>query len=67
VLQILMGWENYHLWAFELGKRRFELPDPDGMSLSEDPPGDPERTAVRELLVKKNKALSALPVPRRLH
>jgi len=29
VLQVLMGWDDYHLWAFEAGRKRFELPDPD--------------------------------------
>ncbi len=29
VLQVLMGWDDCHLWAFEAGKRRFEPPDPD--------------------------------------
>lgn len=29
VLQVLMGWDDYHLWAFESGKKRFELPDPE--------------------------------------
>lgn len=27
VLQVLMGWEDCHLWAFEAGQKRFELPD----------------------------------------
>lgn len=25
VLQVLMDWEDYHLWSFEWGDRRFEL------------------------------------------
>ena len=41
VLQVLMGWEDYHLWSFELGDRRFELPDPGGISFAKSPPEDP--------------------------
>lgn len=27
VLQLVFGWQDYHLYAFELGERRFEAPD----------------------------------------
>jgi hypothetical protein len=60
VLQVLMGWENYHLWAFEAGQRRFELPDPDGMDLSNNPPEDCGGTGgYRELLAARKKPKSA--------
>jgi hypothetical protein len=29
VLQLVFGWQDYHLYAFELGDRRFEAPDPE--------------------------------------
>jgi hypothetical protein len=29
ILQLLFGWLDYHLYAFELGDRRFEAPDPE--------------------------------------
>jgi hypothetical protein len=29
VLQLVFGWQDYHLYAFELGERRFEAPDPE--------------------------------------
>jgi len=29
VLQVLMDWEDCHLWAFEAGEKRFEPPDPE--------------------------------------
>jgi hypothetical protein len=30
VIQAAMGWENYHLWEFSLGKRRYGPPNDDG-------------------------------------
>ena len=57
-LQVLMGWEDYHLWAFELGKRRFELPDPDGMSFAETAPDDPAHVTVGDLLTAKGQRLA---------
>jgi hypothetical protein len=57
VLQVLMDWEDYHLWSFELGERRFELPDPDGMSFDGRLPEDPRRVRVGGLLTKKNQVL----------
>lgn len=29
IVQAAMGWENYHLWEFETGDRRYGLPDPE--------------------------------------
>ena len=29
VLQLVFGWQDYHLYAFEVGDRRFEAPDPE--------------------------------------
>ena len=26
-IQVVMGWEDYHLWSFEAGERRFERPN----------------------------------------
>jgi len=57
VLQVLMDWEDYHLWCFELGGRRFELPDPDGMSFDKTPPEDARRARVGGLLTKKDEVL----------
>ncbi|BCA63473.1 hypothetical protein HMP09_2707 [Sphingomonas sp. HMP9] len=28
IIQAAMGWENYHLWNFEAGDRRYGVPDP---------------------------------------
>jgi len=28
VIQAAMGWQNYHLWHFEAGERRYGMPDP---------------------------------------
>lgn len=30
-IQAAMGWENYHLFEFEVGEQRYGIPDPDGM------------------------------------
>lgn len=57
VLQVLMDWEDYHLWCFELGGRRFELPDPDGMSFDKTRPEDARRARVGGLLTRKNQVL----------
>jgi hypothetical protein len=32
ILQIAMGWENYHLHEFAVGKQRYGVPDPDDES-----------------------------------
>lgn len=29
VIQAAMGWQDYHLWHFEIGDRRYGLPDPE--------------------------------------
>jgi len=57
VLQVLMGWEDYHLWCFELGDRRFEWPDPDGMTFAETPPENPARVMIGGLLAGKGQTL----------
>lgn len=37
VIQVTMGWQNYHLYDFEVGERRFGIPDADfGEDDSED-------------------------------
>jgi len=36
VIQTCMGWEGYHLHAFEIGGEQYSEPDPDGMMESED-------------------------------
>ena len=28
IVQAAVGWEDYHLWEFEAGDRRYGLPDP---------------------------------------
>lgn len=58
VLQVLMGWEDYHLWAFEFGSRRFEQPDPEGMSFAETPPEDPARVTLGALFTAKDQKLA---------
>jgi hypothetical protein len=56
-LQVLMGWEDDHLWAFEAGQRRFEPPDPDGMNLSGRSPENPERVTLRDLFTKEGQKI----------
>ncbi len=29
IIQAAMGWEDYHLWMFKAGDRRYGLPDPE--------------------------------------
>lgn len=29
VIQAAMGWQDYHLWRFEVGERRYGLPNPE--------------------------------------
>jgi hypothetical protein len=31
VLQVVMGWENYHLYMFRIGSKKYGPPDPDGV------------------------------------
>lgn len=31
VLQVVMGWENYHLYMFRIGRKKYGPPDPDGV------------------------------------
>ena len=31
VLQVVMGWENYHLYMFRIGRKKYGPPDPDGL------------------------------------
>src|SRR5271169_2251352 len=31
VLQVVMGWENYHLYMFRMGSKKYGPPDPDGV------------------------------------
>jgi hypothetical protein len=31
VIQIAIGWEDYHLHQFEIGRRRYEVPDPEDL------------------------------------
>jgi hypothetical protein len=57
-LQILMGWEDCHLWAFEAGQRRFEPPDPEGLSLSDRPAENPAHVTLDDLFAKKGQKVS---------
>jgi hypothetical protein len=36
IIQVCMGWEDYHLHAFEIGGEQYSEPDPDGMMETED-------------------------------
>ena len=48
ILQIAVGWENYHLHEFHIGRRVCGMPDPDG--LDERPVIDDRRQRVRQVL-----------------
>jgi len=36
IIQTCMGWDGYHLYAFEVGNEQYSVPDPDGMMETED-------------------------------
>ena len=36
IIQVCMGWDGYHLHAFEIGGEQYGPPDPDGMMETED-------------------------------
>jgi hypothetical protein len=48
-IQIAMGWEDYHLWSFQMGERRFERPGEELSDLGE-PPEDAGEVSVETLL-----------------
>jgi hypothetical protein len=48
ILHISVGWENYHLHEFHVGRRVYGEPDPDG--LDERPVIDDRRQRLRELV-----------------
>lgn len=56
VLQVLMGWDDCHLWAFESGKKRFELPDPD-VKTQQAAGDDPNQVTLSALLTRKGARL----------
>lgn len=43
ILQFLFGWEDYHLYEFRIGERRFEAPDPEAEG------GDSTAVTLRDL------------------
>jgi hypothetical protein len=48
ILQIAVGWENYHLHEFHIGRRVYGEPDPDGVD--ERPIIDDRRQQLRQVL-----------------
>ena len=49
ILQIVMGWEDYHLHQFEIGRRIYSVPDPDD-DLYERQVIDESRVRLREVV-----------------
>ena len=49
ILQVAMGWEDYHLHEFHIGRRVYGVPDPDD-DLNERPIIDERRRRLRELV-----------------
>jgi len=49
ILQIVMGWEDYHLHQFEIGRRIYSVPDPDD-DLYERKVIDESRVRLREVV-----------------
>ena len=48
-VQIVMGWEDCHLWAFQAGERRFQPPDEEGLGFGE--AGENPATASIEMVL----------------
>jgi len=48
IIQAAMGWLDYHLHSFEIGDRRYQLPDEEDAGL-DDPPLDERDLTLREL------------------
>jgi hypothetical protein len=46
-IQVAMGWTCSHLYAFEIGKKRFEFPDHDEQELDDDYPECGDSTIVK--------------------
>lgn len=58
VLQVVMGWENYHLHQFTAGGRDYGVPDPDaGWNDTEDETGDDTGVRLDRLLVKEKDSM----------
>ncbi|MDP1537451.1 MAG: plasmid pRiA4b ORF-3 family protein [Burkholderiales bacterium] len=56
VIQVLMGWHDYHLWAFWQDKRRFEPADPEE-GIKPAPRADPAELTIGDLLPSKDAML----------
>ena len=56
VIQALMGWHDYHLWAFWQGRQRFEPADPDE-GVKPGPGADPALLTIGDLLPRKGATL----------
>lgn len=56
VIQALMGWHDYHLWAFWQGRQRFEPADPD-KGVKPGPGADPALLTIGDLLPRKGATL----------
>jgi len=54
VIQIIMGWTNYHLHHFEVGDRFYGVPNPDFFSSEE---LDEKKHTLNELLKKKGDSI----------
>jgi hypothetical protein len=53
VLQDIMGWQNYHLYQFQIGPYKYSVPDPDDDSGELDFK-DSRRTKLGKLIIEKN-------------
>jgi len=56
VLQVLMGWHDCHLWAFEAKGRRFQPPDPEWDDAAR-PSLSPDDARLGELLTREGETL----------
>jgi hypothetical protein len=58
IIQIVMGWFDYHLWEFTIGGQRFGLPAKDIWGA--DPPIDARKVRLRDLLQPRKTVIEYL-------
>lgn len=52
VVQVAMGWENYHLYEFRVGEMAWSIPDPDIRGFSPDEPLAASKATLADLLAQ---------------
>ena len=58
VVQVALGWFDYHLWQFTIGERRYGLPG--GDDWDPDPPADASKVRLRQVLTPNKTVIEYL-------